>query len=94
MEADERKAISDLAVAAGSSTMKPLWTLDIEEITGHNIETRARADVNRLLQSGCILLHIYTLRYQEAGVWRDRPMAILGRPKAVAPEHELTEPHR
>lgn len=40
MEADERKAISDLAVAAGSSTMKPLWTLDIEEITGHNIETR------------------------------------------------------
>jgi hypothetical protein len=35
--------------------------------------------VNRLLQEGWRLLHIYTLKYQEAGVWRERPMAILGK---------------
>jgi FtsZ-binding cell division protein ZapB len=60
----------------------PLWQLDIAEVTGHNLEARGRDEVNRLLASGWRLLHIYTLKYQEAGVWRERPMAILGRSKS------------
>lgn len=59
----------------------PLWQLDILELTGHNLEARGREEVNRLLQEGWRLLHIYTLKYEEDGVWRERPMAILGRPK-------------
>jgi len=58
----------------------PLWGLDIEEITGRSIETKGREDVNQLLQQGWILLHIYTLKYKEDDTWRERPMAILGRP--------------
>jgi hypothetical protein len=57
----------------------PLWQLDIVEVTGHNLEARSREEVNRMLQDGWILLHIYTLKYEEDGVWRERPMAILGR---------------
>lgn len=60
---------------------EPLWELQIEEITGHNIEMQGREEVNKLLKEGWILLHIYTLKYQEDGVWRERPMAILGKPK-------------
>jgi hypothetical protein len=60
---------------------KPLWGLDIVEITGHNLEAHGREEVNRLLQSGWLLLHIYTLKYPEDGVWRERPMAILGKPR-------------
>jgi hypothetical protein len=59
----------------------PLWQLDIVEVTGHNLEARGRDEVNRLLAEGWRLLHIYTLRYQEDDVWRERPMAILGRLK-------------
>jgi hypothetical protein len=59
----------------------PLWQLDLVELTGHNIEARGREEVNRLLEAGWILLHIYTVKYHEDGVWRDRPMAILGRPR-------------
>jgi hypothetical protein len=59
----------------------PLWQLDIAELAGHNIESRGREEVNRLLAEGWILLHIYTLKYEENGVWRERPMAILGRPR-------------
>ena len=59
----------------------PLWELDIEEIEGHNIEAKGREDVNRMLSEGWILLHIYTLKYKENDVWRERPMAILGKPK-------------
>lgn len=59
----------------------PLWQLDIAEVTGHNLETRGREEVNRLLQEGWLLLYIYTLKYQEDGEWRERPMAILGRPR-------------
>ncbi|MEJ2007042.1 MAG: hypothetical protein P8Z30_02625 [Acidobacteriota bacterium] len=59
----------------------PLWQLEIAELAGHNIETKGRDEVNRLLSEGWILLHIYTLRYEESGVWRERPMAILGRPR-------------
>jgi hypothetical protein len=59
----------------------PLWQFDIVEVTGHNLEARGREEVNRLLAAGWRLLHIYTLKYHEDGVWRERPMAILGRPK-------------
>lgn len=56
-----------------------MWQLDIGELTGHNLESRGREEVNRLLQSGWLLLHVYTLKYEEDGVWRERPMAILGK---------------
>lgn len=84
MGADDRSENLGLMLSAVGSGAKPLWALDIVEITGHNIEARGRTEVNTLLQAGWILLHIYTLRYPEDGVWRDRPMAILGRPKGVA----------
>lgn len=58
-----------------------LWELNIGELTGHNIETAGREEVNRLLKEGWVLLHIYTLKYKEDGAWRERPMAILGKPK-------------
>ncbi len=58
-----------------------LWELDIIEVTGHNLEARGREEVNRLLAEGWRLLHIYTLRYREDDVWRERPMAILGKPQ-------------
>lgn len=57
----------------------PLWQLDIVELTGHNLEVRGREEVNRLLDAGWRLLHIYTLKYEEGGVWRERPMGILGK---------------
>jgi FtsZ-binding cell division protein ZapB len=57
----------------------PLWQLNIVELTGHNLESRGREEVNRLLGSGWRLIHIYTLKYEEDGVWRERPMAILGK---------------
>jgi len=56
-----------------------LWELDIGELTGHNIETQGREEVNRLMEEGWMLLHIYTLKYREDGIWRERPMAILGK---------------
>ena len=61
----------------------PLWQLDIAEVTGHNLEARGREEVNRLLDAGWRLIHIYTLKYEEDGVWRERPMAILGRLRNV-----------
>lgn len=68
-------------IHAGAVEWLPLWQLNIEEVTGHNLEARGREEVNRLLKSGWRLLHIYTLKYEEDGVWRERPMAILGKPK-------------
>jgi len=59
----------------------PLWQLNIVEVTGHNLEAKGREEVNRLLAAGWRLLHVYTLKYEEDGVWRERPMAILGRLK-------------
>jgi hypothetical protein len=67
----------------------PLWQLDIAELTGHNLEARGREEVNRLLKSGWRLLHIYTLKYQEGGVWRERPMAILGRLRNASNDFQL-----
>ncbi len=71
-----------------------LWQLDIAELAGHNIEARGREAVNRLLEAGWILLHIYTLKYREDGIWRERPMAILGRPKDLNPEAATKTPRR
>jgi hypothetical protein len=75
----------DTMVKVGSTTVpipvsRPLWELGITELTGRNLETAGREDVNDMLQNGWILLHIYTLKYRENGTWRERPMAILGRP--------------
>ncbi|HLB61081.1 MAG TPA: hypothetical protein VJL83_05755 [Patescibacteria group bacterium] len=57
----------------------PLWQLDIGEIRGHNIETKGRKVVNKLLKQGWLLLHIYTIKYEIDGTWQERPMAIVGR---------------
>jgi len=74
---DAESSRREIPVAAPD--MLSLWQLDIAELTGHNLEARGRTEVNRLLAEGWKLLHIYTLKYQEDGVWRERPMAILGR---------------
>jgi hypothetical protein len=66
-------------ILANTPGRVPLWQLDLVEVTGHNLEMRGREEVNRLLASGWLLLHIYTLKYREDGIWRERPMAILGR---------------
>jgi len=77
--AAEKLQRSDRKALAAAVVGLPLWQLDIVELTGHNIEARGREEVNELLGQGWRLLHIYTLKYQEEGVWRERPMAILGR---------------
>lgn len=73
----EESAVENNAI--GVIEKLPLWQLDIAELTGHNLEARGREEVNRLLREGWRLLHIYTLKYEEDGVWREWPMAILGR---------------
>ena len=77
--AAHRVPLEDLACIMEKTEQPPLWKLEIAELTGHNIEARGREEVNRMLTKGWKLLHIYTLRYEEDGVWRERPMAILGR---------------
>ena len=84
----EKKDSSEASLAV-SQTL-PLWQLGIVEVTGHNLEARGREEVNRLLESGWLLLHIYTLKYHEDNVWRERPMAILGRTKSS--RHEEAHP--
>jgi hypothetical protein len=76
---DLRASQSEAADLQAAVVGLPLWQLDIVELTGHNIEARGREEVNQLLRQGWRLLHIYTLKYAEDGVWRERPMAILGR---------------
>jgi hypothetical protein len=56
-----------------------LWELGIKEVSGHNVETAGRDEVNKMLAEGWILLHIYTLKYREDDIWRERPMVILGK---------------
>jgi hypothetical protein len=78
----KRKADAEMAEDTAPISMLerlPLWQLDIVELAGHNLEARGRDQVNRLLEAGWRLLHIYTLKYEEDGVWRERPMGILGR---------------
>lgn len=81
VERQKRRKESDKAPLSVVETL-PLWQLDIIELTGHNLEARGREEVNRLLQEGWRLLHIYTLKYHEDEVWRERPMAILGKPRS------------
>lgn len=78
---DPKKPVSSLEgeIAVAGPLWLPLWQLDVAEVTGHNLEARGREEVNRLLKSGWRLLYIYTLKYEEDGVWRERPMAILGK---------------
>ncbi len=73
----EKKKLDDLPMDIVETL--PLWQLDVVELAGHNLEARGRDEVNHLLQAGWRLLHIYTLKYHEDDVWRERPMAILGR---------------
>jgi hypothetical protein len=70
--------ISAEEAASGVAYRLPLLELDVVEVTGHNLEARARDEVNRLLAEDWRLLHIYTLWYQKDDVWRERPMPILG----------------
>jgi hypothetical protein len=70
---------------------QPLWQFNFAEVTGHNLEARGRKEVNRLLAAGWRLLNVYTLRYEENGVWRERPMAILGRLRNDSGEQRTTE---
>jgi hypothetical protein len=88
MPYSERMVVKEvnMAAKAASSGLQQkqsleLWELNISELTGHNIETEGRKEVNQMLENGWILLHIYTLKYKEDGAWRERPMAILGKPK-------------
>lgn len=50
------------------ASSQPLWTLNIKKLEGHNIESKGREDVNKLLKKGWVLLHIYTLKYKQNGV--------------------------
>jgi hypothetical protein len=63
----------------GHAQHAQLWELGITELAGHNIEAHGREEVNQMLNEGWMLLHIYTLHYEADGIWRQRPMAILGR---------------
>jgi hypothetical protein len=59
-----------------------LWSLDIEEIKGHNLQAKGREEVNELIAQGWVLLNIYVIKYRDEDIWKERPMAILGRPRA------------
>ena len=72
-----KKMATNLAIVPGTE----LWKLDIIELTGHNVEAQGREEVNALLKKGWVVLHLYTLRYQDDNIWRERPMTILGRPR-------------
>ena len=74
-------ASSKVAGEFSTTEGQSLWALGIGELAGHNIESAGREEVNDMLAEGWVLLHIYTLKYREGGIWRERPMAILGRPK-------------
>jgi len=94
--AKRRTTISETPAAEATTPWRgdpavPLWQLDIVEVTGHNLEARGREEVNRLLQEGWRLLYIYTLKYHEDGVWRERPMALLGKLRARPTESAKTQ---
>jgi hypothetical protein len=58
----------------------PIWEMGISELEGRSLEKSSRDEVNKMLSGGWVLLHIYTLKYREDNIWRERPMAILGKP--------------
>jgi hypothetical protein len=75
----EKASAKTSSVAQLEQVPSQLWQLGITELTGHNIESQGREEVNKMLKEGWTLLHVYTLHYQDDGVWRQRPMVILGR---------------
>lgn len=75
-----KSTTNDFPDLTTTSRSLELWDLGVTELTGHNIEAAGREEVNKLLDEGWILLHIYTLKYKENEAWRERPMAILGKP--------------
>ena len=86
MEQTEAQDMISQVAAHGVQVGRPLWELGINELAGRNLEASGRSDVNEMLQNGWMLLHIYTLRYRDREsprgpryVWRERPMAVLGR---------------
>lgn len=78
---DQEAAKTEEVLAIPTSS---LWELGITELAGHNLEAAGREEVNAMLADGWILLHIYTLKYRENNTWRERPMAILGKPKNLS----------
>jgi hypothetical protein len=78
---EARRLVSQDRATTEQLQHSALWDLGITELVGHNIEAQGREEVNRLLTEGWVLLHIYTLQYNDSGIWRQRPMAILGRRK-------------
>lgn len=80
-----KKSLEKESIPLPSPVQTALWELGISELAGHNIETQGREEVNKMLTEGWLLLHIYTLKYREDGTWRERPMAILGKPRQSNP---------
>lgn len=86
MAQDTLNKLASETVAVPMSS--PIWELGITELAGRNLEASGRNEVNDMLQHGWVLLHIYTLRYPDREnprgpryIWRERPMAVLGRRK-------------
>jgi hypothetical protein len=81
LEAGTAENAAEKPSSAGEYEQVPsqLWELGITELAGHNIEAHGREEVNKMLKEGWTLLHIYTVHCQDDGIWRQRPMAILGR---------------
>jgi hypothetical protein len=75
------KPPANTQLSLGHEPPSGLWALGITELDGHNLEAAGREEVNKKLADGWILLHIYTLKYREDSTWRERPMAILGKPR-------------
>jgi hypothetical protein len=95
-ETDENAAEKTSSAAQLEQVPCQLWQLAITELAGHNIEAHGREEVNRMLNEGWMLLHIYTVHYQDDGIWRQRPMAILGRSArgAASSGPSRVSPHR
>jgi hypothetical protein len=60
----------------------PIWEMGVSELDARSLEKSTRDEVNKMLADGWVLLHIYTLKYREDNIWRERPMAILGKTNA------------
>ena len=71
----------------------PLWEMEIEEMAGESLEAKNRTLVNELLARGWILLLVYVLKYKEKDIWREKPMAILGRPRGIRTVKQKVSKH-
>lgn len=58
-----------------------LWELGIDAVEARTLQANGREEVNKLLSEGWTLIHVYTVKYKDEDVWRERPMAIIGRPR-------------